>query len=473
MLSRRAMQTAAAGALILCYFLYNAGAGVRALFTQDDILNLYKSWTTPFGALIDGNVLFFLPVYRPLGGLFYRLVFVFADLNPFPYRAVCFVILALNLLLLYGFARRISGSRLVGGFAVLLGAFHTGMADLYFSSGTIYDLLAFTFFLTAFDYYLRIRQRDEIPHTGQTLLLLVLFVLALDAKEMGVVLPVTIFVWELLFHPPVWNQEGIRSWIWNEGRVGFAMAPIAALQVLSRFASASPFAGNPSYQMVFTLQRYIEMWASLLGQLVYQPPLWFQPWMVIAFFAFLVVIAAALRSRLAVFCLLFLLIAELPVAFLPVRGLFVLYLPLAGLQILIGMALARIAGNRIYVQAALLLAAALALTVLNDRHRAGMLWWTEAPSRRIHALIDDAKRMRIPRGAGVILLNDPFEQTEWTPVSILRLVNRNSDLYVRRDRMGDDVTPKPSDYVFRFDGERLVLVRGPVSAAGPGQAAKN
>jgi hypothetical protein len=112
-----------------------AGDGLAAYFTPDDMMNLYGAWFLPLAGQ-----------ERPIGALVYRVIFAGFGLNPVPYRVCCFLLLAGNLVLLFAIAVRLSGSRVVGGIACLLAAYHAHLADLYYSTGTIYDLLCFAFY---------------------------------------------------------------------------------------------------------------------------------------------------------------------------------------------------------------------------------------------------------------------------------------------------------------------------------------
>src|SRR5690606_32053249 len=102
-------------------------------------------------------VLFFRPspTFRPTGSIFYRLLFEGWYFNALPYRIACYGLLLLNLGMAYALVRRISGSRLTAGIAVLLFAYHGRFAGLYCNTGLCYDLFCFFFYTAAFLYYLR------------------------------------------------------------------------------------------------------------------------------------------------------------------------------------------------------------------------------------------------------------------------------------------------------------------------------
>src|SRR5260370_17477884 len=111
-------------------------------------------------------------------------------------------LLLANLGLLYLFCLRLSRSREVAALACLLGAYHAHLGDLYYNSGTIYDLLCFTCLYIALLYYMKIRDEGSYPGLWQTIALLALYIAALDAKEMAVSLPPTLALFYLSFHLP-------------------------------------------------------------------------------------------------------------------------------------------------------------------------------------------------------------------------------------------------------------------------------
>src|SRR5262249_42723875 len=149
------------------------GDGLFSYFTPDDMMNLYGAWFRP---LAEAD--------RPLGALFYRAIFAMAGLNPMPYRAGCLLLLLANLGLLYLLCRRLSGSNEIAALACLLGTYHAHLADLYYSTGTVYDLLCGTLYLSALVYY----SGGELSWRRNGIFL-ALYVAALGAKEMAITLP--------------------------------------------------------------------------------------------------------------------------------------------------------------------------------------------------------------------------------------------------------------------------------------------
>src|SRR6266571_946073 len=150
--------TALAIIAILILFAF-AADGLRVYFTGDDLMNTYGYWTHPTVQIIKEAVIFYpAEIFRPLGALFYLPLFKHYGLNPLPYRVVSYALLLANLGLLYLFCLRLSRSKEVAALACLLGAYHAHLGDLYYNSGTIYDLICFFFFYLALIYYMKIRQ---------------------------------------------------------------------------------------------------------------------------------------------------------------------------------------------------------------------------------------------------------------------------------------------------------------------------
>src|SRR5262249_20195882 len=134
--------------------------------------------------------------------VFYRGVFALFGLNPLPYRIFCFLLLFANCVLLYRFCVRLSGSRDIGAMACLIGAYHAHLADLYYSTGTVYDLGCCTLYLGAFVYYAGGRERESKPGWGSVTIIILLYILALGTKEIAVTLAPVMLAYCLLFPRP-------------------------------------------------------------------------------------------------------------------------------------------------------------------------------------------------------------------------------------------------------------------------------
>jgi hypothetical protein len=169
--------------VLLGYYLFFVWPGLRLYFDNDDMMNLYFAWSKPI-----------LSSYRPLGALFYRTMFDLAGFHPLPFRIACITLGAINPGLCYWFSRLVTASDRIAALAVLLFAFHTRMMEVWYRTAVVYDLLCFTFFYLAACLYMSRRRVGLVR--GFTII--ACFILALEAKEIAVVLPVILLVWDVV-----------------------------------------------------------------------------------------------------------------------------------------------------------------------------------------------------------------------------------------------------------------------------------
>src|SRR5260370_35464333 len=87
--------------------------------------------------------------------------------------------------------------------ACLIGAYHAHLADLYYSTGTAYDLLCYLFTFLTLVIYMGIRESGRYPTWRQNGVLLILYLCALGSKEMAVGLPLYVTIYEWLYHGQV------------------------------------------------------------------------------------------------------------------------------------------------------------------------------------------------------------------------------------------------------------------------------
>ncbi len=148
---------------LICWLFAFAGSGVLARFTADDLMNLHTHLARSFGQLALSNAMFWSTEYRPMGGAFYVGIYDLFGFHPLPFRIGCFALIIVNLVLLYRVVARLSGLREAGFLAALLDAYHAWFVDLYRSTGTVYELLCFAFYVGAFDLYTGIREEKRMP----------------------------------------------------------------------------------------------------------------------------------------------------------------------------------------------------------------------------------------------------------------------------------------------------------------------
>jgi len=247
---------------IAAYFLILAGEGLRAYFSPDDLMNLYTCWLKSPAEILKANVLFFSPFFRPMGAAFYRILYAAVGFHPRPFHIACFAILLFNLYLSYCLVRRLTENREVALLAVLVSAYHSRFVDLYYNIGTVYDLLCFTFFYGAFLYYVRIRQSGVRLNRAQAAVCCLLYICALNSKEMAVAFPIFIAAYEWLYHKSV------------SRRIVPVLALITLVFIVGKTTGRDTMTLNPAYRPEISIRTYFDAFQTYAGKLFYAEP-WF------------------------------------------------------------------------------------------------------------------------------------------------------------------------------------------------------
>ncbi len=138
---------------ILAYLFLLSHHGLRTYFDSDDLMNLVQLhgywhwpwWRNPLEALVIVT-----PTYRPMGDVFYRLLYWVFGFHSLPFRVACYALMVLNLGLFFRFALMLSRRRKAALLSTLVFSFHAALDNLYFSTGTVYDILCVCFTLAAF-----------------------------------------------------------------------------------------------------------------------------------------------------------------------------------------------------------------------------------------------------------------------------------------------------------------------------------
>ena len=464
------MVSALAGLSLVVYFLVLAGEGLFAYFSLDDLMNLYAAWTRPATDAIKGNILFFLGLYRPMGAAFYLALYAVAGFDPLPFRIACYFLMALNLYLCYCLAKRLTGSREVGLLATLIACYHARFADLYYSTGTVYDLLCFTFFYGAFLYYVRIRQDDEVLKVRQIVACCALYVAALNSKEMAVTLPIFIAAYEWFYHRPVTLRLAIERM-----RTAIVMTVITILSIAGKAIGPEPMTTNPEYRPSVSLRHYVEAFQNYSGKLFYKEE-WFTPAIGVALLLALLMTAWVWKSPYLRLSWIIIALGILPVAFITPRGGFVLYIPmfgwaLFGATMLVGLRKLARAGITAmgpgirFDQAILFTVVALGLACVHRSH------YDPAWMRRENKLQSSVERLRrlhptFPQGAKLLFLNEPFEMDGWQLRGLLQLVYRDRNLDVQiLPRLNPQPDPFCFDYIFKYTDNSVVQLKPSASLA--------
>ncbi len=464
-----------AAGVIASLLLWFSSPGLFAYLTGDDMMNIYGAWQKPYYRILLENVFYFTPGYRPMGSLVYRLLFDIAGINAFPFRVVCFLLLLSNLYLLYRTAAAAS-SREAGFLAALFASYNTGFIDLYYNTGTIYDLLCFAFYFWALGLYVNVRKRGHFLNSRTLIAFLALYVCALNSKEMAVTLPVVLFGYELILGRSGQGPQTGRRLIARWGPPVLS-AVMAVPFVFGKFAASSPLMGNEAYRVHLGVRTYLRALAHYL-EIFTLPPGSLSLASAALVLVLLGIIAILGRRRSLVFAWFFILVTLLPVAFIDLRGGYAIYIPTFGMALFLAVvivesrkALARlIAGpggalalqTRRLLQVDTFLFCLLALFVFHNSRPLGGI---SADDKQLQSFAGQIHNVqpKIDSTWRVLFLDDPFPSDSWAPLFILRLHYRAPDLIVNRIKT---MSEKPNrneidayDCIFTLDGQRLVRVK--------------
>ena len=439
---------------ILCYFFSFAGRGLRADLSHDDLMNLYKSWYPPASAHIADIIAFFKPSesFRPLGSLFYRILFEVYGMQALPYRIACYSLILLNMWLAYCVVRRLTNSREVAVITVVLFSYHMEFWPLYLSTGFCYDLLCFCFYMGAFLYYLRHR------HASWTHMFVwsILYVLCLDSKELGVTLPVVICIYELLRRrPSTWI-----SWIAADAKIPLAGIAINLLFIGGRVYGHEGLSKLDGYIPVYRPGVYFARAYHFLSDAFYAAH-WLTPATAALLFSLLAAMAIWSRWFPLRFAVASMPVAILPVAFIPERGLASATPAALALAITVALVLTEISRWLFHRfrerQAAQFVAVLLIMVAVNGTYGTIDYQGHFSEGKKIRSIYDQIRTMQpvFPHDSNVLFLHDPFSEMTWATSFIVALHSKDPSVRVYRlDRLPKDAR-RDFNIVFSYEKDRL------------------
>ena len=387
-------------------------------------MNTYFAWQKPLSRFAVENVAFFSSGYRPLGNLAYHLLFAWAGFHPLPFRIAGFALLFLNLLLAYRAAGLIAGQE-TAVLTVLFACYNAGV-DLYHDTGIIYDILCFTFYFAALAFYAAVRTRKQHLGHAQLAGFLILYICALDSKEMAVTLPAILVVYELFLGEPV-PAGPIRRWF-PSALAGLITVPY----VIGKLTGSSPLINNDSYKLHLSAGTYFVGLTHYLDLLTSLHP----GTLTVTICTLAIVLAAILaictRDRRLMFALAFVLITPLPVVFVALRAAYVMYIPLFGLALFLAVLIVRIRdtvlGARMrFATFAISAAAVIAFHAARP--------WPAQVNPLIRSTVAQLSEIqpRVPAGSSILFLDDPFEKDDpWVLLFLCRLYYGLPELRVDR-----------------------------------------
>ena len=457
-----------AALFILGYFLLFSYNGLSAFFTFDDGMNfiaMHHQWEVPLWRNVLDVLKVFTTENRPLGALFYRPMYSLFGFNPLPYRIVVYLFMTLNIGLVYLLARALEANRESAALCTLLFCYNASLVDLYYSTGTIYDVWCFSLYIGALLVYVRERSLPRQPRGRSMLIVMALYLAALDAKEMAVTLPFSLALYELLYRYRDFKNRPTLT------RVAGFLAAIGIVTAIYLKVKVTDMANNQFYHPHLSLSFVLSGMAHYLAQLCYRPPDAFGATQVILTSVVLLGAGAVLRSRPVIYGTLFFIAGMIPVAVIPPRGSYAAYIAFPGLTLALGTVLAcsRAALVRIGKKENLQQASAIALFLLvavisakvflkyREDAMGNILWGQE----RVSGLLDAFKRTipEFPPNGRILILDDPWGP-DWGPMFLTRLMYDDPDVWV--DRLRNPEKPGPRDSY-----DLLVTYQQPYIDMGP------
>ncbi len=461
------------GAFLLAYFCYFNWPFLRAPFAADDMMNMALLWEPPlWRTLLDQFTIWASP--RPMAAAFYLPLYYAFGLNPMPYHAALMALLAVDVYLIYRFARVLGAGELTAGLAALVLCYHDGISNLYFNTAFVFDVLCFLFYLAAFVYYAGIRNRERPLNGRETAIFLSLYLCALNSKEMAVTLPVMMLVYEALYHAPdLRDRSGWPAWLLRNGRTVSIAVALDLVYVWGKMLGPTA-EKTEEYRLVFSKTRMFDFQRRELANLFFS---WNHSWhTIVIVWAALIYLAFRRRNRVLSFCLALIMVGPLPIEFLAGRDGACIAIPFAGwalfascIVVAIASAIARAwekePGMRwIGAPRLCLFLVAIVVFLWARENRAYNRLYTVPGLKDLGPLTEEvirrfyAQNPKVPPHSSVLFLNDPFE--DWDTVFIGKLWFGDRTVRVRSQRK-TPLRPEEiakTDFVFDMADGKLARV---------------
>ncbi len=393
--------------LILAYFRFKTPYLWQADWSHDDLMNCYRAMTTSWREHFEAMVMFWkpTPLFRPLGEIYYKLMWDWFGFSAMPWRLSIAALLVLNAFIIGHIAMRLTGNLVAGLIATLIAVYHPLWLHLYINTGTIFEILAFTLVYAGFASYIELRN-PLVP--------CLFLILGLNAKESAVVLPVLVVLYEWIWHRRT-------PWVF----CGLAGAICGAF-IFGRVLNPQGIAAIGDYQPNYDLTTYLARFRGYFGALwlVKQMPLWIALVLSLA--------PLLLRTRMAVFAVVLFPLAILPLGFVLDRGLEGVYIACAAQPLLFAALAMKLKndGQRLACAAVAMLALVALLPGIW-----GLPGWDRdmAEIREVRTVLQ-RELPAAPSYGRVRFVSEPFREDEypWATTFITRLFYRNPNLAVVR-----------------------------------------
>ena len=368
------------------------------------------------------NVDPFANFFRPFGTLIYWIFWHAFGLSPLPYHIFAWTLHILNVLLLYTLLKRIVGSQYAAAVGVLVFSFRSNFADIYWSFGTIFELLACSLVFLTILIYAR-----EFSY-ARLAIVAILYVLAIKSKEMAVTLPAILVLYDLCIREEKFDRRRV-AWYAALGIFTVAWSYVRFLSM----GSDSP--ANPYYMdfSVITMGRGYGWYFDHLYGLRLRWGAW------ISAMVFLALGFAYAREKRGLFFLGYIFTTLLPVVFLVNhRYEFFWYIPFFGIAGLAALVTAAVEKrlSRLLPARALELLGVIAFVLFAFVHymgertaSAGLIENERSLAVEYAAFVQSIRSLPPPENGGAVLIqNVPRHFTPEVLTSAVQVILRRTDI---------------------------------------------
>jgi len=464
--------------LFTVYFLVVTWDGLKAQFAADDMLALHFYFIPPPLRVLTSQFMLWQGYWRPMGALYYLPLYHIWGLNPFPYHVVLLLLLWIGAYQLYRFARALGADELTAAMAALIACYHAGLANLYYNTVYVCDVLCGIFYWAAFAHYASIRSSGRLLNARQIAAFLGLYLCALNSKEMALTLPAMLLAYEWLYHArPRLHWKEIAGWLRGPGLVLCLAGLLDAICVYGKRFGPYGLMKNPAYQPIVSWAQIADFQERYLSNIFYQAHRLSGP-TTCALWVILTYLAWRRKRPILRFCWIYIVVAPLPVEFIFGREQANLYVTLAGwaifaatlftdwlssaARVLAGEPLFRRLGQR-SLRTVLAAAGMILLACGNWNYKET---WVVSVIPQIAPLTAQviaqfrATNPRVRPGATVVFLEDPWPDSyDMVFIAELWFRDRNARIWLNEKRPLTPSELESADAVFSWKDSRLVRFR--------------
>jgi hypothetical protein len=461
---------------LLAYFTYFNWDSLKVHFAGDEMFVMSYYWHWKWSLLAAQFQLWELH-FRPMAGLFYVPIYLVFGLNPVAYHAALLPLLLFGAYQMYRFARVLGAGELASAMVALIACYHAGLNHLYFNTVFIGDTLCCLFYVSAFVYYARIRNRGRLPGNGQTAAILGLYLCALNSKETAATLPLILLVYEFIYQgAPRWRWTDIARWVRGPGRTLMFAGMLNLVYLYSRAIGPNALSHQPGYRLVFSRARVLDFQKNSLSDFLLTWNTFDWRW-VLGIWALATYLAWRSKRPVLRFCWFYVLLTPLPIEFVEGRHGVYLYTTLAGFALFVSVVFVDLVSaasaflsnepgfRRLgrHTLSAILVIASVFLWARENRRVKDSQLRTEMEnlSPQLWDTIQQLKRMnpRIRPGSQVVFLDDPFHNFDMAFIAELSFKDRSVTVRLNQATPLSPQEIAAADYVFTFEAGKLIQVR--------------